>query len=43
MLGTTEEQLVTIEYQLSRNVRITATREEDGSFGFDVRFDHRFR
>ncbi len=43
VLGTTEEQLVTIEYQLSRNVRITATREEDGSFGFDVRFDHRFR
>ena len=43
VLGTTEEQLVTIEYQLSRNVRITATREEDGSFGVDVRFDHRFR
>ena len=43
VLGTTEEQLVTIEYQLTRGIRITATREEDGSFGVDVRFDHRFR
>ena len=42
-LGTTDEQLVTIEYQLTRGIRITATREDDGSIGVDFRFDHRFR
>ena len=43
VLGTSEEQLVTVEYQLTRGIRITATREEDGSLGVDFRFDHRFR
>jgi translocation and assembly module TamB len=43
ILGTTEEQLVTIEYQLTRGIRVRATREEDGSLGVDFRFDHRFR
>ncbi len=43
ILGTTEEQLVTLEYQLTRGIRVTATREEDGSIGIDFRFDHRFR
>ena len=43
VLGTTEEQLVTLEYQLTRGIRLTATREEDGSLGVDIRFDHRFR
>lgn len=43
ILGTTEEQLVTLEYQLTRGIRLTATREEDGSLGVDIRFDHRFR
>jgi len=42
-LGTTEEQFVTLEYQLTRAIRITATREDDGSIGIDFRFDHRFR
>ena len=42
-LGTTEEQLVTLEYQLTRGIRVTATREDDGSIGIDFRFDHRFR
>jgi autotransporter translocation and assembly factor TamB len=43
VLGTTDEQLVTLEYQLTRGIQITATREDDGSIGVDVRFDHRFR
>jgi len=43
ILGTTDEQLVTLEYQLTRGIRLTATREEDGSLGFDIRFDHRLR
>jgi translocation and assembly module TamB len=43
VLGTTEEQLLSIEYQLTRGIRLTATREERGALGFDIRFDHRFR
>jgi hypothetical protein len=43
VLGTTDEQLVTLDYQLTRGIRLTATREEDGSIGVDIRFDHRFR
>jgi translocation and assembly module TamB len=43
VLGTSEEQLVTVEYQLTRGIRITATREEDGSLAVDFRIDHRFR
>ena len=43
VLGTTEEQLVTLEYQLTRGIRVTATREEDGSLALDFRFDHRIR
>jgi len=43
VLGTTEEQLVTLEYQLTRGIRLTAMREEDGSYGVDIRFDHRIR
>ncbi|MGD8327850.1 MAG: translocation/assembly module TamB domain-containing protein [Acidobacteriota bacterium] len=43
VLGTTEEQLVTLEYQLTRGIQLTATREDDGSYGVDIRFNHRFR
>jgi hypothetical protein len=43
VLGTSDEQLVTVEYQLTRGIRITATREEDGSLAVDFRIDHRFR
>ena len=43
VLGTTEEQLVSLEYQLTRGIRLTATREEDGTLAVDFRFDYRFR
>jgi len=43
VLGTTDEQLVTLEYQLTRGIRLSATREDNGSYGVDIRFDHRFR
>lgn len=43
VLGTTDEQLVSAEYQLTRGIRLTATREEDGSIGVDIRFDLRLR
>jgi len=43
VLGTTDEQLVQLEYQLTRGIRLTATREDNGAIGVDIRFDRRFR
>ena len=43
VLGTTDEQLVQLQYQLTRGIRLTATREDNGAIGVDIRFDHRFR
>lgn len=42
VLGQGDEQLITVEYQLTRGIRVIGTREEDGSFGLDFHFDHRF-
>ena len=42
VLGTTQEQLFTVEYQASRGLRIIVTREEDGSFGMDFHFVRRY-
>lgn len=42
VLGQGDEQLITVEYQLTRGIRIIGTREEDGSVGIDFHFDHRF-
>lgn len=41
-ISSTEEQVIQLEYRISDRVRIVAAREEDGSFGIDVRFRKRF-
>jgi hypothetical protein len=43
VLGSSQTQIVTIEYRWRRNLRVVGSREEDGSYGIDVRFDHRIR
>ncbi len=43
LLSTSEDQLITVEYQLSRRVRIKGTRDEDGSFGIDFLVQQRIR
>ena len=43
VLGSSQTQIVTIEYRWRRNMRVVGSREEDGSYGIDVRFDHRIR
>jgi translocation and assembly module TamB len=39
---TGQEQIVVIEYQVNRNVSVIGTRDQDGSYGFDIRFRKRF-
>jgi translocation and assembly module TamB len=41
-LSTNEEQIVIVEYEVSRNVSIVATRDENGKYGLDFRFRRRF-
>jgi hypothetical protein len=42
-LTTSEEQIVVVEYDVTRNVTVVATRDENGKFGLDFRFRKRFR
>lgn len=41
-ITTGQEQIVVVEYQVNRNISIIGTREQDGTYGFDVRFRKRF-
>jgi hypothetical protein len=41
-LSTNEEQIVILEYEVSRNVSVVATRDENGKYGLDFRFRKRF-
>jgi translocation and assembly module TamB len=42
-LSTNEEQIVIVEYAVSRNISVVATRDENGKYGLDFRFRGRFR
>jgi translocation and assembly module TamB len=42
-LTTNQEQIVIIEYDVSRDLSVVATRDEDGKFGLDFRFRKRLR
>ncbi len=42
-LTTSEEQIVVLEYDVTRNLTLVATRDENGLFGLDLRFRRRFR
>jgi translocation and assembly module TamB len=42
-LTTSEEQIVVLEYDVTRNMTVVATRDENGQFGLDFRFRKRFR
>ncbi len=43
LLSSSEDQLVTVEYQLTPELRIKGTRDEDGSFGIDFLVQTRIR
>lgn len=42
-LTTSEEQIVVLEYDVTRNLTVVATRDENGFFSLDLRFRRRFR
>jgi translocation and assembly module TamB len=42
-LGTTEESLMTIKYNLNKNISLIGTRDELGSAGGDIKFRFEFR
>jgi translocation and assembly module TamB len=42
-LTTNQEQIVVIEYDVTGNLSLVATRDEDGKFGLDFRFRKRLR
>ncbi len=42
-LSTSEEQIVLMEYDVTRNLTIIASRDEQGKYGLDFRFRKRFR
>lgn len=42
-LTTSQDQIVVIEYAVSKNFSIVATRDEDGKYGLDFRFRKRLR
>jgi translocation and assembly module TamB len=42
-LTTNQEQIVVIEYDVTKNLSLVATRDEDGKYGLDFRFRKRFR
>ena len=43
LFGTTEEQVIKIEYLLNKNVSLIGVRDEKGSVGGDVRFRFEFK
>ena len=43
LLSTREDQLLTLEYQLTPELRRKGTRDEDGSFGIDFLVQKRIR
>ncbi len=42
-LTTNQDQIVVIEYDVTKNLSLVATRDEDGKYGLDFRFRKRFR
>jgi len=41
-VGSTQEQVIQVEYNISRNISIVALRDYNGTFGIDIKFKKRF-
>jgi translocation and assembly module TamB len=41
-VGSTQEQVIQVEYNVNRNVSIVALRDYNGTFGIDVKIKKRF-
>ncbi|MGB7029486.1 MAG: translocation/assembly module TamB domain-containing protein, partial [Candidatus Acidiferrum sp.] len=42
-VGSTQEQVIQVEYNLNRNVSIVALRDQNGTFGIDIKFKKHFQ
>jgi translocation and assembly module TamB len=41
-VGSTQQQVIQVEYNVSRNVSIVALRDYNGTFGIDLKIKKRF-
>ena len=41
-VGSTQEQVIQVEYNLNRNISIVALRDYNGTFGIDIKIKKRF-
>jgi translocation and assembly module TamB len=41
-VGSTQEQVIQVEYNINRNISIVALRDYNGTFGIDIKFKKRF-
>ena len=41
-VGSTQQQVIQVEYNVNRNVSIVALRDYNGTFGIDVKIKKRF-
>jgi translocation and assembly module TamB len=42
-VGSTQQQVIQVEYNINRNVSIVALRDQNGTFGIDVKFKKHFQ
>jgi len=42
-VGSTQQQVIQVEYNLNRNVSIVALRDQNGTFGIDIKFKKHFK
>ena len=41
-VGSTQQQVIQVEYNVNRNISIVALRDQNGTFGIDVKIKKRF-
>jgi len=41
-VGSTQEQVIQVEYNINRNISIVALRDYNGTFGIDIKIKKRF-
>jgi translocation and assembly module TamB len=42
-VGSTQEQVIQVEYTINRNISVVALRDYNGTFGIDVKIRKRFK
>jgi translocation and assembly module TamB len=42
-VGSTQEQVIQVEYAVTRNISVVALRDYNGTFGIDIKIRKRFK